>query len=149
MMIVKKIPILQGFPALETVKYLSSSKIISTFAYRKTINIYRIQKMNCQNIIRFFTILRQLDYQDILHLCIWSVQSDSKKINGCFISGWGKMKTRRFLFYRNLQVFWQMLIVRFSIMGIDLTCLFWKNVIENTKWILHLKKFYPLIYISC
>ena len=26
---------------------------------------------------------------------------------------------------------------------------FLEDVIENTKWILHLKKFYPLIYISC
>ena len=37
-----------------------------------------------------------------------------------------------------------MLIVRFSIMEIDLTSLFWKNVIENTKWILHLKEILSL-----
>lgn len=52
MMIVKKIPILQGFPALETVKYLSNTK----------------NELSEYNPI--FTILRQLDYQDILHLCI-------------------------------------------------------------------------------
>ena len=88
-MIVKKIPILQGFPALETVKYLSNTK----------------NKLSEYNPI--FYDIETTGLSRYTAFCVSDrCSADSKKINGCFISGWGKMKTRRLLFYRNLQVFW-------------------------------------------
>ena len=77
MMIVKKIPILQGFPALETVKYLSNTK--NELSEYNPI-FYDIETTGLSRYTAFVYLIGA-------------------------VRGWGKMKTRRFLFYRNLQVF--------------------------------------------
>ena len=110
-MIVKKIPILQGFPALETVKYLSNTK--NELSEYNPI-FYDIETTGLSRYTAFVYLIGAVRFEENQWMLYQWMGEDE-----------------------------------FSIMEIDLTSLFWKNVIENTKWILHLKKFYPLIYISC
>ena len=86
-MIVKKIPILQGFPALETVKYLSNTK--NELSEYNPI-FYDIETTGLSRYTAFVYLIGAIRFEENQ----WML-----------ISGWGKMKTRRFLFYRNLQVF--------------------------------------------
>ena len=61
-MIVKKMPILQGFPGFETVKKLTRNHVFSEH-------------------------FAPLFYHEIPLFCIWSVPSPTKKITGRCISG--------------------------------------------------------------
>ncbi len=87
-MIVKKIPILQGFPALDTVNYLSNVK----------------NELSDYNPI--FYDIETTGLSRYTAFCLSDRCSRlRRKISGCFISGWLKMKTKKLLFYRNLQYF--------------------------------------------
>ena len=99
-MIVKKIPILQGFPAPDTVNYLSNVK----------------NKLS-ENSAIFYDI---------------ETTGLSRYTASVYLIG--------AVFYRNFLYFWKMRGIRYSIMEIVLTSLFWKNVIGNTKWTLRLQK---------
>ena len=128
-MIVKKIPILQGFPALETVKYLSNTK--NELSEYNPI-FYDIETTGLSRYTAFVYLIGAVRFEEnqwMLYQWMGEDENEEALVLQEFAS-----------FLTNADC---------TIQEIDLTSLFWKNVIENTKWILHLKKFYPLIYISC
>ena len=130
-MIVKKIPILQGFPALETVKYLSNTK--NELSEYNPI-FYDIETTGLSRYTAFVYLIGAVRFEE----------------NQWMLYQWmGEDENEEVLVLQEFASFLTNADCTIQYNEIDLTSLFWKNVIENTKWILHLKKFYPLIYISC
>ena len=130
-MIVKKIPILQGFPALETVKYLSNTK--NELSEYNPI-FYDIETTGLSRYTAFVYLIGAVRFEE----------------NQWMLYQWmGEDENEEVLVLQEFASFLTNADCTIQYNGNRLTSLFWKNVIENTKWILHLKKFYPLIYISC
>ena len=133
-MIVKKIPILQGFPTLETVKYLSNTK--NELSEYNPI-FYDIETTGLSRYTAFVYLIGAVRFEEnqwMLYQWMGEDENEEALVLQEFAS-----------FLTNADCTIQYNGNRFDQPFLP----FWKNVIENTKWILHLKKFYPLIYISC
>ena len=116
-MIVKKIPILQGFPAPDTVNYLSNVK--NELSDNNAI-FYDIETTGLSRYTAFVYLIGAVRFEENQWMLYqWMGEDENEEV-------------------LVLQEFWKMWGIRYSIMEIVLTSLFWKNAIGNTKWTLRL-----------
>ena len=130
-MIVKKIPILQGFPALETVKYLSNTK--NELSEYNPI-FYDIETTGLSRYTAFVYLIGAVRFEE----------------NQWMLYQWmGEDENEEALVLQEFASFLTNADCTIQYNGNRFDQPFLEERYRNTKWILHLKKFYPLIYISC